>query len=66
MLRYVVCFSRSVRYSGNGDLTYEEAKTHFTAWALMKSPLLISAHVSILLFFWCVCQANSNILATHG
>jgi len=28
---------------GNGDLTYEEAKTHFTAWALMKSPLLISA-----------------------
>ena len=27
--------------SGNGDLTYEEAKSHFTAWALMKSPLLI-------------------------
>ncbi|KAI6019988.1 glycoside hydrolase family 27 protein [Pisolithus orientalis] len=26
---------------GNGDLTYEEAKTHFVAWALMKSPLLI-------------------------
>ncbi|KAI6040914.1 glycoside hydrolase family 27 protein [Pisolithus marmoratus] len=26
---------------GNGDLTFEEAKTHFTAWALMKSPLLI-------------------------
>ncbi|PFH48961.1 glycoside hydrolase family 27 protein [Amanita thiersii Skay4041] len=27
--------------AGNGDLTYEEAKLHFTAWALMKSPLLI-------------------------
>jgi len=26
---------------GNGDLNYEESKTHFTAWALMKSPLLI-------------------------
>ncbi|KIM70699.1 glycoside hydrolase family 27 protein [Scleroderma citrinum Foug A] len=26
---------------GNGGLTHEEAKTHFTAWALMKSPLLI-------------------------
>ncbi|THH03980.1 hypothetical protein EW146_g10301 [Bondarzewia mesenterica] len=26
---------------GNGDLTFEESKTHFTAWALMKSPLLI-------------------------
>ncbi|KIN99326.1 glycoside hydrolase family 27 protein [Pisolithus tinctorius Marx 270] len=28
-------------FSGNGNLTYEESKTHFTAWALMKSPLLI-------------------------
>ncbi|OCH87607.1 glycoside hydrolase family 27 protein [Obba rivulosa] len=27
--------------SRNGELTYEESKTHFTAWALMKSPLLI-------------------------
>ncbi|KAF8191770.1 glycoside hydrolase family 27 protein [Pholiota molesta] len=26
---------------GNGDLTFEEAKSHFTAWAFMKSPLLI-------------------------
>ncbi|KAG6377411.1 glycoside hydrolase family 27 protein [Boletus reticuloceps] len=30
---------------GNGDLTYEETKTHFTAWALMKSPLLIGLHL---------------------
>lgn len=27
--------------SGNGYLWYDESKTHFTAWALMKSPLLI-------------------------
>ena len=33
--------------SGNGALTHEEAKTHFTVWALMKSPLLISADVSL-------------------
>ncbi|KAL0577610.1 hypothetical protein V5O48_004371 [Marasmius crinis-equi] len=26
---------------GNGGLNFEESKTHFTAWALMKSPLLI-------------------------
>jgi len=26
---------------GNGDLTYDESKSHFTAWSLMKSPLLI-------------------------
>ncbi|GLB45186.1 putative alpha galactosidase A [Lyophyllum shimeji] len=31
---------------GNGDLTYDEAKSHFTAWALMKSPLLISTDLS--------------------
>ncbi|KAJ3860241.1 glycoside hydrolase [Lentinula novae-zelandiae] len=28
---------------GNGGLTFDEAKSHFTAWALMKSPLLLSA-----------------------
>ncbi|KAF5310934.1 hypothetical protein D9619_008250 [Psilocybe cf. subviscida] len=31
---------------GNGDLTYEESKAHFTAWALMKSPLLISTSLA--------------------
>ncbi|KZT04878.1 glycoside hydrolase family 27 protein [Laetiporus sulphureus 93-53] len=31
---------------GNGDLTYEENKSHFTAWALMKSPLLIGTNLS--------------------
>ncbi|KAL6301847.1 glycoside hydrolase family 27 protein [Sparassis latifolia] len=30
---------------GNG-LTYEEAKSHFTAWAFMKSPLLIGTHLA--------------------
>ncbi|KAF5314739.1 hypothetical protein D9611_007253 [Ephemerocybe angulata] len=30
---------------GNGDLTYDEAKSHFTAWALMKSPLVIGTHL---------------------
>lgn len=34
-------------YSGNGDLTYDEAKSHFTAWALMKSPLLVGTDVGI-------------------
>ncbi|KAF8659071.1 hypothetical protein AX16_001910, partial [Volvariella volvacea WC 439] len=31
---------------GNGALTYEESKTHFTAWAFMKSPLLIGTNLS--------------------
>lgn len=39
--------------SGNGNLTYEEQKSHFTAWALMKSPLLIGTNVSF-------CHLNSR------
>jgi len=31
---------------GNGDLTYDESKSHFTAWSFMKSPLLISTDLS--------------------
>jgi len=31
---------------GNGDLTYHEARSHWTAWALMKSPLLIGTNLS--------------------
>ncbi|KAG1747438.1 glycoside hydrolase family 27 protein [Suillus lakei] len=34
---------------GNGNLTYDEAKTHFTAWALVKAPLLIGTNASHLL-----------------
>ncbi|PBL04296.1 glycoside hydrolase family 27 protein [Armillaria gallica] len=30
---------------GNKGLSYEESKTHFTAWALMKSPLLIGTNL---------------------
>ncbi|KXL44157.1 glycoside hydrolase family 27 protein [Acidomyces richmondensis BFW] len=29
-----------------GNLTYEESKTHFTAWALMKSPLIIGTDLT--------------------
>ncbi|KAF8599328.1 glycoside hydrolase [Ceratobasidium sp. AG-I] len=31
---------------GNGNLTYEEKKSHWTAWALMKSPLFIGTNLS--------------------
>ncbi|KAG7444754.1 glycoside hydrolase family 27 protein [Guyanagaster necrorhizus] len=30
---------------GNKGLSYEESKTHFTVWALMKSPLLIGTNL---------------------
>ena len=31
---------------GNGDLTYEETRTHLAFWAAMKSPLLIGTDLS--------------------
>ncbi|KAH8108621.1 glycoside hydrolase [Phellopilus nigrolimitatus] len=31
---------------GNGNMTVDESKSHFTAWALMKSPLLIGTNLS--------------------
>ncbi|EIW78698.1 glycoside hydrolase family 27 protein [Coniophora puteana RWD-64-598 SS2] len=31
---------------GNAGLNYEEQKTHFTAWALMKSPLFIGTNLA--------------------
>ncbi|KAH9829571.1 glycoside hydrolase superfamily [Rhodofomes roseus] len=31
---------------GNGNMTYDENKSHFTAWALLKSPLLIGTNLS--------------------
>ena len=33
---------------GRGGLSFEEEKTHFTAWAFMKSPLIINTDVSSL------------------
>ncbi|KAJ7716975.1 glycoside hydrolase family 27 protein [Mycena maculata] len=31
---------------GNGELTFEEAKAHFTVWSFLKSPLLIGAQLA--------------------
>ena len=34
-------FNLNGTHSGNGQLTVAEMQSHFTAWALLKSPLLI-------------------------
>lgn len=44
---------------GNGDLTFEESKSHFTAWAFMKSPLLVGTELSK------VTQQTLDILKNH-
>jgi alpha-galactosidase len=50
----MVCSLKNQLEIGNGVLTYDEAKTHFTAWALMKAPLLIGTDVS---YAWVVLTA---------
>ncbi|KZT64432.1 glycoside hydrolase family 27 protein [Daedalea quercina L-15889] len=51
--------------SGNGALTYEENKSHFTAWALFKSPLLIGTNLSAAAPEIVDILANPEILAIN-
>ncbi|EIW55385.1 glycoside hydrolase family 27 protein [Trametes versicolor FP-101664 SS1] len=48
---------------GNGGLTHDEAKTHFTAWALMKSPLLIGTDLSTISDADLAILKNTELLA---
>ncbi|KAJ7328508.1 glycoside hydrolase superfamily [Mycena albidolilacea] len=50
---------------GNGGLTFEEAKSHFTAWALMKSPLLIGTNLSAITHDILGILKNTEILAIN-
>ncbi|KAI0758502.1 glycoside hydrolase [Irpex lacteus] len=51
--------------AGNGNLTYDESKTHFTAWALMKSPLLIGTNLSAITPEALSILTNHEILAIN-
>ncbi|KAL4254590.1 Alpha-galactosidase [Abortiporus biennis] len=50
---------------GNGNLTYEESKSHFTAWALMKSPLFIGTNLSAITPETLSILKNKEILAIN-
>ncbi|KAJ8693956.1 hypothetical protein PTI98_008893 [Pleurotus ostreatus] len=50
---------------GNGNLTFDEAKSHFTAWALMKSPLLIGTNLSAITDETLEILTNKEILAIN-
>ncbi|KAG6810181.1 hypothetical protein H0H92_012972 [Tricholoma furcatifolium] len=50
---------------GNGALTFDEAKSHFTAWALMKSPLLISTELSTVTSQTLEILKNTEIIAIN-
>ncbi|CAE6399424.1 unnamed protein product [Rhizoctonia solani] len=51
--------------SGNGNLTYEEKKSHWTAWALMKSPLFIGTNLSAIGSDTLSILTNREILAIN-
>lgn len=50
---------------GNGNLTFDEAKSHFTAWALMKSPLLIGTDLTKITDETLEILTNREILAIN-
>ncbi|KJA21424.1 glycoside hydrolase family 27 protein [Hypholoma sublateritium FD-334 SS-4] len=50
---------------GNGNITFDEAKSHFTAWALMKSPLLIGTHLSSITQDTLTVLKNTEIIAIN-
>ncbi|KAG7448434.1 glycoside hydrolase [Guyanagaster necrorhizus] len=50
---------------GNGNLTFDESKSHFTAWALMKSPLLIGTNLSAITSETLSILKNKEILAIN-
>ncbi|KAG2073134.1 glycoside hydrolase family 27 protein [Suillus decipiens] len=50
---------------GNGDLTYDEAKTHFTAWALLKAPLLIGTKLDTISQEMLSILTNQEIIAIN-
>ncbi|THU84330.1 glycoside hydrolase [Dendrothele bispora CBS 962.96] len=50
---------------GNGNLTFDEAKSHFTAWALMKSPLLIGTDLTTITNETIEVLTNREIIAIN-
>jgi len=50
---------------GNGNLTVDETKSHFTAWALMKAPLLIGTNLSAIRQSDLTILKNQEIIAIN-
>ncbi|KAH8120409.1 glycoside hydrolase [Phellopilus nigrolimitatus] len=48
---------------GNGDLTIEEQRSHFAAWAFLKSPILLGTNLSALTEEQVAIVSNSELLA---
>ncbi|KXN84638.1 putative alpha-galactosidase B [Leucoagaricus sp. SymC.cos] len=56
---------RSIINHGNGAMTFDEQKAHFTAWALMKSPLVISTDLTKATDQTKFILKNTELIAIH-
>ncbi len=50
---------------GNGGMTYEQQKSHFTLWALMKSPLLIGCDLRTIDAGTLALLSNEEVIAVN-
>ncbi|RPD75315.1 glycoside hydrolase [Lentinus tigrinus ALCF2SS1-7] len=50
---------------GNGDLTIQEQRTHFAAWAFLKSPILLGTDLGQLNTTQLAIITNAELLAFH-
>ncbi|KAF8210185.1 glycoside hydrolase superfamily [Mycena galopus ATCC 62051] len=50
---------------GNGGLTIEEQRTHFAAWIMLKSPILLGTNLSLLNSTQLAILTNAELLAFH-
>ncbi|KAG5730686.1 putative alpha-galactosidase B [Termitomyces sp. T112] len=50
---------------GNGALTIQEQRTHFAAWAFLKSPILLGTDLSLLNITQLAIIKNAELLAFH-
>ncbi|KAJ7287579.1 glycoside hydrolase superfamily [Mycena rebaudengoi] len=50
---------------GNGNLTIQEQRTHFAAWIMLKSPILLGTNLSLLNSTQLAIIKNAELLAFH-
>ncbi|KAJ7096367.1 glycoside hydrolase superfamily [Mycena epipterygia] len=50
---------------GNGNLTIQEQRTHFAAWIMLKSPILLGTDLSLLNSTQLAIITNKELLAFH-
>jgi len=61
----IVFHFSSLNCPGNGALTIQEQRTHFAAWIMLKSPILLGTNLSLLNSTQLAIVTNAELLAFH-